>query len=176
MIIGEKMLVTIRKFDKSDINNKVKWINDSANNKFLHYDIPIEVSKTEKWYDLNSKRRDRFDAIIEYNGIPCGITGLLSIDTRNKKAEYYIVMGERSLKGKGIATEATKLILEYSFFELNLNKVYLFTEIDNILAQKLFYKVGFKKEGYLHQDLFHNGKYLDRFVYGITKSDFLKVR
>ena len=45
-----------------------------------------------------------------------------------QKSEIYITIGEHELKGKGIAKEATKLLLNYAFDTLDLNKVYLFTE------------------------------------------------
>lgn len=168
------MLVTIRKFSREDIPKKVEWINNPENNQFLHYDIPIEVEKTEKWYDSVRGRTDRYDAVIEADGVPCGTIGLLSIDQKNKKAEYYIAMGETSLKGKGISTKASKLILEYGFNELKLNRIYLFTEVENVPAQKLFEKVGFVKEGCIRSDISSHGKFVDRFVYGIICDDYLK--
>ncbi len=168
------MLVTIREFSREDIPKKVEWINNPENNQFLHYDIPIEVEKTEKWYDSVRGRTDRYDAVIEADGVPCGTIGLLSIDQKNKKAEYYIAMGETSLKGKGISTKASKLILEYGFNELKLNRIYLFTEVENVPAQKLFEKVGFVKEGCIRSDISSHGKFVDRFVYGIICDDYLK--
>lgn len=168
------MNVTIRKFEREDIPKKVEWINNPANNQFLHYDIPIEVGKTQKWYDNNVGRTDRYDAVIEADGIPCGTIGLLSVDIKNSKAEYYIAMGETSLKGKGVSTQASRLILEYAFKKLGLNRVYLFTEVENIAAQRLFEKVGFIKEGYIREDALSHGKYVDRLAYGILKKDFYK--
>ena len=47
------MKVSIRKFDKKDIPNKVNWINDPRNNAFLHYDLPLEIEKTEVWFERN---------------------------------------------------------------------------------------------------------------------------
>ena len=41
------MIVRIRKFERKDIPKKVEWINNPQNNKFLHYDIPLEVEKTQ---------------------------------------------------------------------------------------------------------------------------------
>lgn len=88
------MKISIRKFESKDIPKKVEWINNSENNKYLHYDIPLKIEKTEKWFENNKDRTDRFDAVIEADGVPCGTIGLLSIDQKNKKAEYYIAMGE----------------------------------------------------------------------------------
>ena len=123
------------KNENKDIPKKVEWIKNSENNKNLHYDIPLKIEKTEKWFENNKDRTDRFDAVIEADGVPCGTIGLLSIDQKNKKAEYYIAMGEISLKGKGVSTNASKLLLEYAFNVLKLNRVYLFTEKENLIAQ-----------------------------------------
>lgn len=168
------MTVLVRKFERNDIPNKVKWINDPKNNKYLHYDIPLEIEKTEKWFDNNINNSNRYDAIIEVDGIPCGTIGLINVDRKNHKAEYYIAMGETSLKRKGVSAQASELILKYAFFNLEINRVYLYTETENIPAQRLFEKLGFVKEGCIRQDLFSNGRFVDRFIYGICKSDYIK--
>lgn len=168
------MTVLVRKFERNDIPNKVKWINDPQNNKYLHYDIPLEIEKTEKWFDNNINNSNRYDAIIEVDGIPCGTIGLINVDRKNHKAEYYIAMGETSLKRKGVSAQASELILKYAFFNLEINRVYLYTETENIPAQRLFEKLGFVKEGCIRQDLFSNGRFVDRFIYGICKSDCIK--
>lgn len=167
------MQISIRKFLKKDIPNKVKWINDPLNNTFLHYDLPLSVEKTEIWFENNKNRNDRFDAVIEVDGIAVGLIGLISIDSKDSKAEYYVTLGERDYLGKGIAFKASKLLLEYAFKKLKLNRVYLYTECENIFAVKLYERIGFKREGVLLQDLFSKGHYVDRYVYGISKRDFL---
>ena len=169
------MKVTIRKFIFEDIPKKIEWINNPVNNKFLHYDLPLEYEKTARWFKNNEGRIDRYDAVIEVDGIPVGLIGLLSIEKKNRKAEYYVSMGEMSYRGKGVAYQASKLILEYGFMVLGLNRIYLYTEAENIVAQKLFKKVGFKVEGLLKNDIFFRGRYVDRYVFGITKEDFLST-
>ena len=168
------MNVTIRKFERDDIPKKVEWINNPANNQFLHYDLPLEVEKTQKWFDNNIGRTDRFDAVIEVDGVPCGTIGLLSIDRKNSKAEFYIAMGETSLKGKGVSTQATRLMIDYAFNVLLLNRVYSFIEVENIPSIKLVEKVGFIREGRLKNDIMSHGQPVDRFAYGICKEDYLK--
>ena len=168
------MKISIRKFERKDIPKKVEWINNPENNQFLHYDLPLEIEKTEQWFDNNTGRTDRYDAVIECDGVSCGTIGLLHIDRKNSKAEYYVAMGEVSLKGRGVSTEASKLILHYAFKELELNRVYLFTETDNMAAQRLFEKVGFVKEGCIREDIISHGRFVDRFVYGICRDEYLK--
>lgn len=168
------MKITIRPFTREDIKKKVEWINNPNNNQFLHYDIPISVENTEKWFEHHKEQEDRFDAIIQVDDIPVGTIGLLTIDKKNGKAEYYIAMGEQAFKGKGVAKEATKQILQYAFEELGLNRVYLFTETENIAAQKLFERVGFMREGLIRQDIVSRGRLVDRFAYGYLREEWNK--
>lgn len=166
-----KEKISIRKFKKEDIDNKIRWINDSENNEFLHYDLPLEYEKTLKWFMNNKDRMDRFDAVIEYNAMPVGIIGLLNIDYKNKKAEFYITVGEKKYKGKGIAYKASTELLKRAFNDLGLNKIYLYTETENKIAQKLFSKLGFIREGLLKQDMIIKDKKKDRYIYAIFKNE-----
>ena len=160
--------ISIRNFEFKDISKKVEWINNPLNNTFLHYDIPLDEKKTETWF-LNKDDIRRFDGVIEYNHIPVGLIGLLAIDKGNKKAEFYISMGEHSYKRKGIATKATLLLLEYAFTTLELNKVYLNVDEDNIAACALYEKCGFVCEGVFIKDMFHRGQWINRKRYAIFK-------
>ncbi|QBP42017.1 GNAT family N-acetyltransferase [Paenisporosarcina antarctica] len=167
------MTISLRKFQEEDVPYKVQWINDDQNNKYLHYDLPLKEDKTISWFKTLENRIDRVDYTITYNGEPAGLIGLLNIDVINKKAEYYICLGGNKFKGKGIASIATKLLIEKSYKELGLQKIYLYTEVDNTPAQKLFEKVDFKKEGLLKNDLINNGKKIDRFVYGLVIAEWI---
>jgi RimJ/RimL family protein N-acetyltransferase len=161
--------VSIRKFERADIPLKVGWINNPENNRFLHYDLPLCIEKTEKWFDAVSARTDRFDAVIEADGIPVGTIGLLSIDRKNGKSEFYVAMGDVAFKGKGIAAAASRLLLRHAFKVLGLNRIYLFTEVGNLPAQRLFERLGFEREGELKQDVVSGGRFVNRFVYSFLK-------
>ena len=155
MIIAEYMGVILREFEEKDIPLKVEWINNPNNNKFLHYDLPLKVDKTIKWFREKDNGK-RMDCMIEYKGLPVGMIGLLQIDKANSKAEYYIIIGEESFKGKGIATKA---IIDYGFNVLKLHKIYLTVDSRNKIAIKLYEKSGFKLEGYFIDDLFCDRKF-----------------
>lgn len=163
-------MITIRKFEEKDISNKVKWINDSENNQYLHYDLPLNEENTRTWFLKNQSRADRYDAVIEYQGVAVGVIGLLSI--ADKKAEYYITMGEKQYKGKGIAKQATLLLLGYGFDVLGLDEIYLYTEVDNISAQKLFEKCGFKKCYREKNSAVNRGSVVDRFYYIVKRNEW----
>ncbi len=164
--------ISIRRFEKHDIPKKVEWINDPANNRYLHYDLPLRVDKTEEWFDRNRDRTDRFDAVIEADGVPIGVVGLLSIDRKNGKAEHYITIGEAAYRGRGISRDASRLVIEYGFEELGLNRIYFYTETGNAVVHHVYESLGFQREGCLRGDLFSNGQYIDRYVYGLMREDW----
>lgn len=171
MIITKYLDVTLREFEKTDIPLKVEWINNPKNNQFLHYELPARVDKTIKWFQEKDNTK-RLDCTIEYKGIPVGVIGLLQIDKVNSKAEYYITVGETSFKGKGIATKATKAIVEYGFNTLNLHKIYLTVDAENEIAIKLYKKSGFRCEGHFTDDLFSDRKseFINRERYAIIRN------
>jgi len=166
--------VYIRKFEERDIGYKVRWINDERNNKYLHYDLPLTEEKTLNWFRNVKNRTDRVDYTVICDNEPAGLIGLLNIDNKNKKAEYYICIGEEKYKGKGVAYAATKLLLEIAYKQFGLQKIYLYTEVGNIRAQRLFEKIGFEKEGLLKNDLIYNGKKVDRYIYGLDLEAYIK--
>ena len=167
------MAITIRQFEEKDIPAKVRWVNDPKNNTYLHYDLPLQEDKTLRWFDSHKGEDTRYDAVIEADGVPVGLIGLLDVDQKNKKAEYYILLGENSYKGKGIAKKASELLLDHAFNTLHLNRVYLYTEVENISAQRLFERVGFKEEGRVRQDLFSKERFVDRIMYGLLQNDYI---
>ncbi|GGA20506.1 GNAT family N-acetyltransferase [Psychrobacillus lasiicapitis] len=167
------MKIAIRKFQEEDIPYKVKWINDERNNKYLHYDLPLREDKTLQWFKSLEARDDRVDYTITYGGEPAGLIGLLNIKLKGMEAEYYICLGGDKFKGKGIASVATDLLIKTVYEELGLINIYLYTEVDNIRAQKLFEKNGFVKDELINNDLFYNGKHIDRYKYNLCMENYI---
>lgn len=158
------MCISIREFKEYDVPNKVKWINNPDNNRYLHYDLPLEEEKTRQWY--YNKGQNRYDAVILYNEIPVGLIGLLCIS--DGQAEYYVTLGENAFKEKGIAKKATLLLIQYAKETLGLHTIYLYTEVSNISAQKLFERVGFVRKGLEKASAINQGKSVDRFYYTLA--------
>lgn len=166
MSIGTLDEVSLRIFEESDIEKKIEWINNPENNTYLHYDIPLEYEKTLAWF-RNKNNQIRMDCVIEYEGLPVGLIGLLAMDRANKKVEIYLSMGETQYKGKGIATKAVRILTKYAFETLKMHKVYFNTDGKNIPAQRLFEKLGYQREGVFRDDMIFKGEFIDRYRYAI---------
>ena len=120
----------IRKLNKEDLPIRVKWMNHPHIYQNMHFDIPVLLEKTEAWYATLSKR-NRCDLVFLKEGQIVAMGGLTNIDSVVKKAELYIFVNPESHHA-GIGTEATRQLCNYGFSALDLQKIYLVTNDDNV--------------------------------------------
>ena len=75
--------------------------------------------------------------------------------------------------GKGYATEASRVLLEYVFNSLKLNRVEAYAPPENVASQNELRKLGFSKEGLKKQHFrFNIGEYSDSIVFGLVMEDY----
>jgi len=103
-----------------------------------------------------------------------GLVGLKDINYINQTAEFYIIIGDRTIWGKGYGTEATKLMLRYGFMELNLNRIQTQDMEDNIGGWRADEKAGFKYEGTLRSVIQRFGKYTNVRVYSMLRHEYFE--
>ena len=167
------MNVSLRKFCEQDIPLKVRWINDPETNRYLHYDLPLQVESTLAWFLHIRDESTRMDMTILCDDAPVGIIGLLQINFKKKSAELYVTLGEKQLRGKGVAALAMEQLLRIAFTHLGLHRVYLFTETENAAAVHAYEKFGFVKEGCLRDETITRfSNFANRYIYSILKSEF----
>lgn len=101
-----------------------------------------------------------------------GLVELVEIDLIHRNAEFQIIIDPQS-QGKGYASIATKLAIEYAFTILNLHKIYLLVDKKNDKAIHIYQKTGFQIEGELKEEFFINGSYHDAIRMCMFQRDFL---
>ena len=72
--------------------------------------------------------------------------------------EFQIIISPEH-QGKGLASRAAKLAMDYGFNVLNLYKLYLIVDKENEKAIHIYRKLGFMVEGELIHEFFINGEY-----------------
>lgn len=175
MLTGNKII--LREFRESDIEKMHSWVNDQEITKYLAFAVfPRTLNDTKKFLDdqINRKSSSYVNFVIcdisdtkqEY----IGSVGLKNIDFINRKAELAIAIGVKEYFSKGFGSEAAKLIVDYAFNKLNLNKVYLHFVCFNDRGKKSFEKAGFKFVAYLKDDIFYDGNYYDQGYMEILKN------
>ena len=98
----------------------------------------------------------------------------VDVDKENKKAGFRIALASISLTGKGLGTEAIKLVQHFVFEELALNRLQLEVFSHNERGIRAYEKAGFVREGLLRQSLYWNGSYSDEIIMAMLKSDYRK--
>ncbi len=88
---------------------------------------------------------------MSFQGEVVGLIGFPHIELETQQAEYIKMIGEPSERGKGYARLGTKVLLEYAFGFLHLNRVYLCTLDGNLRNISLNQSLGFSFEGLLKQ-------------------------
>lgn len=172
ILTGER--VRLRGFEASDVENKVRWVNDPETRATLNYAYPLSRLGTLEWARKLVGRDDHIEMVIEdlSDGRAIGFAGLKDIDWRSRKAEMYMTIGEADYRGKGYGTEVRRIHLRYAFEELGLHRIYLYNWINNGAARRVNEKMGFKLEGILRADVFSHGEYRDRVVMGILRDEY----
>lgn len=75
------------------------------------------------------------------------------------------------LCGQGIATEATRAVVEFAFYIVDLNRLDLEAAVENAASQRVAEKVGFRFEGIKRQGVWVGERGLDVKAYGLLASD-----
>ncbi len=105
-----------------------------------------------------------------------GCTAFVRIDWVGRMATFYIAIAEKENWSKGYGKEATRLMVDYAFEQLNLNRVQLHVSAENPRAVKVYEQTGFIKEGTLRQAMFYNNHYIDFYLMAIIKEDWIKLK
>jgi RimJ/RimL family protein N-acetyltransferase len=102
-----------------------------------------------------------------------GVISLENVDFEHRHAEVGYWLGKK-YRGKGIMTEAGKLVLNFAFEKLKLHRVDAGVFSDNLISQKVLKKLGFKKEGVRRHWRLKFGRWKDDVLYSILENEYYK--
>jgi len=94
-----------------------------------------------------------------------GLVDLFEYDPKNNRAGMGILLHLEKDRQKGVGTEAVKLLIDYTFSNLNLHQLYVNINPANAASVKLFTNFGFLKNGEKKQWNLVNGTYKDEDFY-----------
>ncbi len=174
-IIGQRIYLT--GINKENLSNIVKWANDSEVTHYLFMgDRPAHIELlTEQWEKEIRNPNEVAMAIVDKKKDKIiGWTGLYSINWISRSAEYRVFIGERQYRNRGIGTEVAKLMLNYGFEKLNLNKIWLGVNAAHKGAVRSYEKAGFVREGILREEIFRNNQYYNAVRMSVLKKEYMR--
>ncbi len=178
MIKGHK--VGLRALEKEDLKLLRDWRNISSFRKHFRESRELSISDQEKWFESlqNSKHINFMFIVVELStNEAIGAVGLLYINWINRSADFsfYIGKDEIYVDESDYSIEAAKLLIEYGFNNLNLNKIWMeLYEYDTKKIQFFTKKFNFKQDGLLRQNCFEEGKYWDSLLISLLKNEYIK--
>lgn len=169
-------MVTIRPWKSRDIPRLVQLANNprvAANllNAFPHPYGRKNAIAFLKW--VHSEVPPHILAI-EYNGEAVGSIGLhpqQDVFAHNMEMGYFI--GE-PYWGKGIATSAVKLMVEYGFNTFAVERIFARPFGTNEGSRRVLEKAGFTFEARLEKTIYKNGVYLDELIFAVRRNNYKK--
>ena len=139
----DKKIITIKPFKKSHIKETFAWVKDEELQKlFMMREKPTWENHVKYFNKILNDNTQKVFAIY-YDDMHVGNCGLKNITQRD--AEFWIYLGNKKFKHKGIGTFATNLLLDMGFNYLNLDTIYLHVANFNIFAINMYKNIGFKQ-------------------------------
>jgi len=135
--------ISLIPFRKEHISLTFEWIkHPDFQRLFLMRDEPT-WDKHIKYFDhiLNDPTQHVYAILSESRHV--GNCGVKNISVTNKEGELWIYIGDPYMRGKGIGSCATRLLLARGFNELGLERIIVHVADFNIPARKIYEKLGF---------------------------------
>lgn len=170
-VIGER--VALGPIRRDHLPLYQQWMNQLETTRFLRMGV-YSFEAEEDWYEKMARAETlEYLTIYNYPDLrPIGGANLFKIDHVNRTAELGIMIGDSALRGKGLGTEAVKLMCDFGFNALGLNNIILLTFEWNVAGQRAYEKAGFKEIGRRRQSRWFAGRYWDDIYYDLLASEF----
>lgn len=168
-------IVDLRPLQLSDLEGDyINWLNDPEVCAYnSHHVFPYNKELGVEYIsNVQDQRKNLVLAIVaKDSGKHIGNISLQHIDSVSRNAEYAILVGNKDYWGKGVAKEASRLIIEHGFKALNLHRIYCGTSSNNVPMQRLAASLGMNEEGRRKEAMYKNGEYVDIIEYGLLAGD-----
>ena len=179
-LVGE--LIHLRALEPTDLNQLYRWENDSSIWSVSGTLVPfskfvLEEFVTQVHQDIYTNKQLRLIVDLKYfdeadedeTTRSIGCVDLFDFDPKNKRAGVGILIADKADRGRGYATEALHLIVDYAFEVLDLHQIYSNVRVENESSVALFKKVGFEVTGLKQDWIYEQGKFYDEYTMQLIK-------
>jgi RimJ/RimL family protein N-acetyltransferase len=124
---------------------------------------------------IRSRPASEHNFVIELrNGQPVGMLSLVGVDRASRHAESarFLIGEGAAVKGIPVAVEAMKLLYEFAFDVLGMERVWGMVASENPLMVKWQRYLGMTEEGRLRRHYHLNGRFQDAICLGILVDEY----
>ena len=149
MFISDKEL-SLRIAEPEDTALIYRWENDRSIWRVSETSAPTSRFQIEQFLVANSdwiaNRQLRLMIELEQASAPIGCVDLFNYDPINQRIGIGILL-EAPYRGKGYASRAVAMTLDYLFRDLMVHQVHCLVDEQNLASQQLFTRLGFQQSG-----------------------------
>jgi RimJ/RimL family protein N-acetyltransferase len=169
-------LVYLRPGEREDIPLFVRWLSDARTTEHLALRSPIGRAIEERWFDdlLEHHGRDRWFFVIARlaDGRAVGSLDLHALDLRNGSAGIGILIGDPADTSQGYGSDALRVLLEFGFGDLRLERLWLDVYEDNVRGRHVYERLGFVQEATFRRSHFRAGRYIDTHRMAVLRGEW----
>ncbi|HWC81998.1 MAG TPA: GNAT family protein [Pseudonocardiaceae bacterium] len=167
-------LVALRPIAVRDVPDIAVAVAEPVSRRLTGTHATFTVEQLTRWAMTRADHDDRLDlTIIERaTGRYAGEVVLNDLDPDNQSCSFRIGLAGPEFFGRGLGTEATRLILAHAFEVVGLHRIGLEVYAFNPRARHVYEKVGFVPEGTLRHALNWDGQWWDAHVMSLLAPDW----
>ena len=173
-IDGDTELRLIESHDAEQLNALIEQNRDHIKKWSAWLKDDHSIEKTRTFVERNLKQfaeHQGFASAIWFKGEMVGQIEYNYIDWANRKTEIGYWLGA-SFQGKGLMTNSCRVLIDYAFNELKLNRVEMQCDVENYKSRKIPANLGFKEEGVIRQAGWRHDRFVDFVVYGLLAEEW----
>ena len=172
-LIGK--LTYLRTVEISDTPMLQKWHNDPGIRERARLgELPVTYVKEE--HDIRTAKTSEEEIYLmivkKTTNKPIGFIRLNFIDTVSRNIWLRMIIGDVKARGKNLAEDALRCVLEWLFFEQNVHRISLETYETNKRAIRFFEKFGFRREGIIREAVYIEGKHYNILSLGLLRREY----
>jgi len=175
-IVTERLI--IRRIESSDWKDIHEYLSDEEVIRFEPYGVMTEEQVREE----TDKRvnHESFYAVVLKETMK--MIGNFYLDRGDFDTYELGYVFNRSYQKKGFAAEGAKAVIDYAFSELDARRVTAMCNPENEASWKLLERLGFRREGHLHQNIYFKTDqndepiWLDTYEYAVLKSEWVQKK
>jgi len=126
---------------------------------------PSEFNQPESWFQLVIMEKSTGELV--------GDIGVHFIGDDGHQCELGCTLSKKH-QGKGLATEAMKMTIDYLFNELNKHRIIGSVDPRNEGSLRLLERLNFRKEAHFKESYHVDGEWVDDVIYGILKREWTR--
>jgi len=172
VLTGER--VVLRPFTADDATTMWEIIGDPEVVRYtFEPSTDLTPERLRAWYGSRSEQPDRLDLAVtdRASGELVGEVVLHDWDPQARSCTFRTLIGPRG-RGRGLGTEATRLIVGHGFEQLGLHRIQLEAYGHNHRALRVYEKVGFVVEGVRREAAFRDGAWVDEVLMALLDREW----